>query len=299
MPVERLGGDAERAIGSVLAQQTDFPFELTVVSATPLSALSKAGVRNVVESNRNPATRRNRAASEARGEILAFIDDDAMADPLWLATACAYLDKFPKVVCLGGPDPAPDDSSNSELISETLLATPWIGSGIVAHENRPGIFTIRRASDIALVNLFVRRSAFTGFDESVGYIGEDTALIEKLMQAGEVVYHSGVRVFHRRRAFPLAYLRQRWRYRVKTGQRPIRDGRVVAFLAAGTITILFPPLWLVYCLVTLILGARATRLPKSYWPLLPFAFAMHHLTYYFGILWGVVNVRRRSSQTAE
>ena len=81
MPVERLGGDAERAIGSVLAQETPFPFELIVVSATPLSALSKTGVRNVVEVNRNPATRRNRAVSEACGEILAFIDDDAMADP--------------------------------------------------------------------------------------------------------------------------------------------------------------------------------------------------------------------------
>ena len=287
MPVERLGGDAERAIGSVLAQQTEFPFELIVVSATPLAALSKTGVRNVVELNRNPATRRNRAVSEAKGEILAFIDDDAAADPLWLATACEYLDKFPKVVVLGGPDPAPDDASISELISDTLLATPWIGSGIACHENRRGIFRVRKASDIALVNLFVRRAAFTRFDESVGYIGEDTALVEDLMQRGEVVYHSGVRVFHRRRAFPGAYLRQRWRYRVKTGRRPIRDSRVYAFLVAGTITLLVPPLWLVYYLITLILGARTTRLPARYWPLLPFAFALHHLTYYFGILWGL------------
>jgi len=286
MPVERLGGDAERAIGSVLAQETTFPFELIVVSATPLSALSKTGVRNVVEVNRNPATRRNRAVSEARGEILAFIDDDAMADANWLATAIAYLDEFPKVVSLGGPDPAPTDSPPAELISETLLSTPVIGSGIVCHENRTGIFPIRKASDIALVNLFVRREAFTGFDESVGYIGEDTALIDQLMQRGKVVYHSGVRVHHRRRAFPGPYLKQRWRYRVKTGQRPIRDNRVYAFLLAGTITLLVPPLWIAYYVITLILGARTTRLPKSYWPMLPFAFALHHLTYYFGILWG-------------
>jgi glycosyltransferase involved in cell wall biosynthesis len=289
MPVERLGGDAERAIGSILAQQTAFPFELIVVSATPLSALSKTGVRNVVEVNRNPATRRNRAVSEARGEILAFMDDDAMADSNWLATAASYFEQFPKVVCIGGPDPAPEDSPPAELISETLLATPLIGSGIVSHENRLGVFPIDRASDIALVNLFVRREAFTGFDESVGYIGEDTALVEQLMQRGEVVYHSGVRVHHRRRAFPGPYLKQRWRYRVKTGQRPIRDNRVYAFLLAGTITLLVPPLWLLYYVITLILGARTTRLPKSYWPMLPFAFALHHLMYFFGILWGRVN----------
>jgi glycosyltransferase involved in cell wall biosynthesis len=287
MPVERLGGDAERAIASVLAQRTAFPFELIVVSAAPLPLDSKIGLRNVVEVNRNPATRRNRAVSVARGEILAFIDDDASADPQWLATACAYLDEFPRVVALGGPDPAPPDSTNAELISETLLATPLIGSGIVCHENPPGIFPIRKPSDIALVNLFVRREAFTGFDEAVGYIGEDTALTAGLMQRGEVVYHSGVRVYHRRRPFPGPYLRQRWRYRVKTGQRPITDNRVYAFLLAGTVTLFVPPLWIPYYLLTLILGARTTRLPKSYWPLLPFAFAIHHLTYYFGILWGL------------
>lgn len=285
MPVERLGGDAERAIASVLAQETTFPFELVVVSAAPVVI---AGVRNVVENNRNPATRRNRAVSEAAGEILAFIDDDATADPLWLKTAIEYFDRFPAVLALGGPDPAPSDSTAAELVSDTLLATPWIGSGIAAHESRPGIFRIRRPSDIALVNLFVRRDAFTGFDESVGYIGEDTALIAELMKKGEVLYHSGAIVYHRRRAFPGPYVRQRWRYRVKTGLSGIKDPRVYGFLVAGTITLLLPALWIPYYIVTLILGARSTPLPMSYWPLLPFAFAVHHLTYYFGILCGLV-----------
>jgi len=287
MPVERLGGDAERAIASVLAQVTAFPFELIVVSAAPLPGAAQNHVKNVVENNRNPATRRNRAVSEATGEFLAFIDDDATAHPLWLKTAVDYFDRFPAVIALGGPDPAPSDSTAAELVSETLLATPMIGSGIAAHESRPGIFPIKRPSDIALVNLFVRRDAFTGFDESVGYIGEDTALIAGLMARGEVVYHSGVVVNHRRRTFPGPYLRQRWRYRMKTGLSGIKDPRVYAFLVAGTITLFVPPLWIPYYFVTLILGARTTRLPTSYWPLLPFAFALHHLTYYFGILCGL------------
>lgn len=292
MPVERLGGDAERAIASVLAQKTPFEFELIVVSATPLPKDSKFEVRNVVEPNRNPATRRNRGVSESRGEILAFIDDDAFAADDWLATACAHFDKFPQVIALGGPDPAPPDSTVAELIADTLLATPLLGSGIVCHENRPGTFPIRNPSDIALVNLFVRRSAFDGFDESVGYIGEDTALVAGLMRKGEVIYDSAVVVHHRRRAFPGDYVRQRWRYRVKTGQRGITDRRVGAFLIAGTITILFPPLWILYGAATLIMGARTTRLPARWWPVLPFAFAVHHLTYYFGILWGLMHARR-------
>jgi glycosyltransferase involved in cell wall biosynthesis len=296
MPVERLGGDAERAIAAVLDQQANFAFELITVSAAPLPPEVGSGVRNVVEANRNPATRRNRAVSEATGEILAFIDDDAFAARDWLQTAVRYLDEHPEVLALGGPDPAPVDSTLGELISDTLLATPRIGSGLACHEDRPGIFPIRSASDIALVNLFIRREAFELFDERVGYIGEDTDLLQRLMERGAVVYHHDVRVFHRRRAFPRLYLKQRWRYRVKTGQmlrrgaKAYRSNRkIVAFLVAGAIGIALAPLVILpYLALTFILGARVTRLPVWMWPVIPFAFAAHHLTYWLGIVTGLV-----------
>jgi glycosyltransferase involved in cell wall biosynthesis len=301
MPVERVGGDAERAISSVLAQEVPFRFELIVVSAEPLAQFTTTGVRNVIEPNRNPATRRNRAVSTAAGEILAFIDDDATADPQWLAKACAYLDEHPGVLALGGPDPAPPDSTIPELISETLLAARWIGSGVAAHESRRGVFEIRRASDIALVNLFVRRSAFSGFDESIGYIGEDTALLEELRRRGRVVYHEGVRVHHRRRPFPGPYLRQRWRYRVKTGQMLVRgsrthqqDPKIAAFLAAGLIGMLFAPFVAIpYAILTLALGAAVRRLPIRWWPVIPFAFAAHHVTYWMAIVTGILSERKK------
>ena len=293
IPVERLGGDAERAISSVLGQVAPFPFELILVSAAPLNLPAETRVRNVVEPDRNPATRRNRAVSASSGEILAFIDDDAVADPRWLSNAVAYLDQHPDVLAIGGPDPAPPDSPVAELISDTLLATRWIGSGVAAHENRRGVFDLTRASDVALVNLFVRRSSFTGFDESIGYIGEDTKLIEELMHRGRVVYHQDVRVFHRRRAFPGPYLRQRWRYRVKTGrmmasgERP-RDPRIDTFLFAGFLAIILAPVVAIpYAIATFILGAMATRLPLRWWPVIPVAFAMHHLTYWVGIVTGI------------
>lgn len=303
MPVERVGGDAERAIASVLTQEAGFPFELIVVSAEPLTLPATlpadARVRNVVERNRNPATRRNRAVSVAKGEILAFIDDDAIAHPRWLATAAAYLDANSDVLALGGPDPAPPDSPTAELISDTLLATRWIGSGVACHENRPGIFELAHASDIALVNLFVRREFFSGFDEEIGYIGEDTGLLDELMRRGRVVYHQDVVVWHRRRPFPGPYLRQRWRYRVKTGQMfaagaPAyrKNPKVIAFLIAGGLGIVLAPLVAIpYALLTLVLGAAATRLPFWWWPVIPVAFAAHHATYWLGLVTGILRPR--------
>src|SRR5437763_307433 len=66
-----------------------------------------------------------------------------------------------------------------------------------------------------------------------------------------------------------------------------KNRKIRAFLIGGTCSILLAPIVaLPYALATLILGARTTRLPAHWWPLLPFAFAAHHATYYFGILWG-------------
>lgn len=296
IPVTR-AAEAQRSVESVMAQQTRHEVELLTVGADRSATVTVGEL--------NPAVRRNQAAARAGGEILAFLDDDAFAAPDWVETAVAHLDSSPDIVALGGPDPAPPDAPESELMSETLLATRWIGSGILCHEGRKGVRAVRRPHDLALVNLFVRKSAFEevgGFDESIGYIGEDTALINKLMAIGQVFYHSGVVVHHRRRSFPAPFFRQRWRYRRKTGQMLaagdliyIRNPRIWFFLTLPLVflglLIAAPALAVVllifYASLCLALGVQATRLPVHWWPLFPFAFAVHHGVYLLGTLSGL------------
>ncbi len=305
IPMDRPGRDALRAVESVL-RQGPLLRELIVVGGGSLGLPDDPRVRVVVVEDRNPAVRRNRAAAEATGDFLAFIDDDAFAADDWLAVAAQYLDRNPDVVVLGGPDPAPVDSSLGELVSDTLLAARVVGSGVLCHQSREGIRDVRSPHDLALVNMMVRRKAFVaadGFDEAVGYIGEDTELIERLTKKGRAVYHGGVVVYHRRRAFPVAYVRQRWRYRVKTGRLLVsagaryRNWKVLGFMAVGTAyfaAMLIAPtiadaMFSFYYVLTLVLGASATRLPWIFWLFIPFAFAVHHATYYAGILWGAIS----------
>ena len=305
MPVTR-EAEATRAIQAIRSQQTTHQVELITVGARG----------DVVVEDPNPAARRNAAARSATGEVLAFIDDDAFASAGWIQTALSYLESNPDVVAVGGPDPAPADSTTGELFAETLLATPWIGSGVLCHENRAGIRNVKRPNDVALVNLFVRRDAFDragGFDERIGYVGEDTALIEKLMKAGRVVYHSGVVVHHQRRFFPRAYLAQRWRYRLKTGRMLMRgaaayrrDPRVWAFLAAplAFLTLLFlnPPIAIVvltfYLAACLALAVTVTRLPVHWWPAIPLAFLAHHTVYFVGTVTGLLTSRMDHDATS-
>jgi len=278
--------------------------EVVVCSAEPpaLDGLS-IPVRWARADAVNPARRRNAAAREARGALFAFLDDDATAEPGWLASGASALSKAD---IAGGPDPGPHDAPYGERLANLLLATPGIGSGVPAHEWNPRGGPVRSAHDVALCNLFVRRDTFErlgGFDESFGYIGEDTDFIRRALDSGaRVVLEPEAQVRHRRRAFPGPYLAQRWRYRVKTGRLLVEKpglharGRVVAFLAtafaASVALVLFGgrfllPAAALYAVVTWALSFPIWRRDLALFPAVPFAFAAHHLTYLAGLLAGI------------
>lgn len=289
---------------SLEAQSPAPPLEAVVASAeAPRTDGLRFPVRWVSVASRNPAHRRNRAAAEARGTVLAFLDDDAEAEPGWLAAGAAAT---ASAEIVGGPDAGPRDAPYSERLSDLLLATPLIGSGIPAHEWRPRGGPVKAPHDVALCNLFVRRDTFAalgGFDEAFGYIGEDTDFVRRALEAGaRVVLDPAVRVRHRRRGFPGPYVAQRWRYRVKTGRLLVEKpglharGRVAAFLALGfaasAAIALFGPRFLVpaaalYALLAWTLSFPIWRRDVALFPAVPFAFAVHHATYFAGLLAGI------------
>ena len=299
----------EGALGACLAsldrQQGAPRFEVVVASASPPRASRELSFPLEWEevAARNPAARRNAAARRARGSVYAFLDDDAEAEPAWLASGCRALERAD---IAGGPDLGPAGAPYGERLADLLLATPWIGSGVPAHERRPGAGPVASPHDVALCNLFAARGAFEslgGFDESLGYVGEDTDFVRRALDRGFAVrLDPEVRVRHRRRAFPAAYLAQRWRYRVKTGRLLVlrpglhSRGRVAAFLTAafavtaGTALFGLPfllPAALVYAAATWVLSFPIWRDDPALFPAVPFAFALHHLTYLGGLLAGI------------
>lgn len=72
------------------------------------------GLRRIVESRQGLAFARKRAACESTEEILAFIDDDCLLSPNWIAQAVAGCRRHPAAGALGGRvrllwESAPDD----------------------------------------------------------------------------------------------------------------------------------------------------------------------------------------------
>ncbi len=164
-----------------------------------------------------PAEKRDAAVREARGEILAFLDDDAYPDGGWLAAALPHFQDA-SVVAVGGPSLTPPDDPLWAQVSGAVFAS-WLGSGPTRFRHTP-VGPVRRIDDWPTVNLLVRRDAFLavgGFATSY-WPGEDTKLCLDLIQRGGVIlYDPAARCFHHRATTPLRHLRQVSRYGLHRG----------------------------------------------------------------------------------
>ncbi|MFI1471368.1 glycosyltransferase family 2 protein [Streptomyces wuyuanensis] len=98
-----------RALDSLLAQ--DHPdFEIVVVDNAPLTGATRElierkyseRVRYVLEPVPGLAVAHNRGVAAADGTVLAFTDDDVVADPHWLTALTAPFAEDPRIGCVTG-----------------------------------------------------------------------------------------------------------------------------------------------------------------------------------------------------
>jgi len=100
------------AVESVLAQDTQTPFEIVIVdnnsqddtenAARGLVQAHSGRVHYVRETQQGNAHARNRGVQTARGEIIAFIDDDVAVESDWLTTLNNALASRPEISFVGG-----------------------------------------------------------------------------------------------------------------------------------------------------------------------------------------------------
>jgi mycofactocin system glycosyltransferase len=195
----------------------DYPadhLEVLVVddgSARPAEVAAVAaryGARLLVnDRNRGPAYSRNRAAAASKGELLAFIDSDCVAERSWLARLVPYF-AWDKVGAVGGrtvgyyADSALD---RYEEVSSPLDMGPWL------HIEGPGPDTFY----VPTCNLVVRRSVFAALGglRADLRLGEDVDFCWRLRARGHyLVYAPEGVVRHKHRDRLVAMLRRRAQY---------------------------------------------------------------------------------------
>ena len=253
-----------------LGKQTEKNFETIVV--TDKKEIF-TGVRIIASREPTPAYKRNLGVQAAKGEILAFLDDDSYPDKNWLKNALRVFGENEEISAVCGPTLTPPRDNVYQKASGWVWAS-WLGSGGAGvYRNR--IMSRREVDDFPSVNLLVKKSDFEkvgGFDIK-HWPGEDTKLCLDLVKMNKkIIYDPKVLVFHHRRAVFLPHLKQISRYAFRRGhfarifpETSFRLGYLIPSLFAygGTLglifALVFPPFRSLYLL-----------LATGYWLLLVF-----------------------------
>lgn len=210
-----------RSLAALAAQ--DYPaFEIVVVDNAPTSddvatAVSEVRgsvpVRRVVEPAPGLARARNRGWREARGSILAFVDDDEVPDAHWLAELALGFRAGDRVGCVTGPVMTAELETRAQALFEAygghskgrgfreMLFDPAVRGGQHPLYPLPPFgaggnmaFTRQALSDIG------------GFDPALGAgtpsrAGEDTAAFADVMLRGyQLAFRPRALVWHYQRA---------------------------------------------------------------------------------------------------
>ena len=150
---------------------------------------------------------RNIAARHARGDILAFIDSDCLADAAWLRELIPAFKDAQLGACGGVVDSYFNDNGLDcyEKVNSSLNVSSWLKR---SQKNDPFFY-------LPACNLLVKRRLFLelgGFKEEL-IVGEDVDLCWRIRNGGyQIEYRPEGRVYHKHRNRILSFCRRRYEY---------------------------------------------------------------------------------------
>jgi glycosyltransferase involved in cell wall biosynthesis len=162
------------------------------------------GFRVIATENQGLGAARNTGWQAARGEIVAYIDDDARPDPQWLHYL-AHTFMTTGHAAVGGPNAPPPESGGVEACVAAAPGGPiHVLMSDTEAEHTPGC------------NFAVRREVLArlgGFDPRFRVAGDDVDICWRILEGGWMIgYSPAALVWHRRRDTVRGYLRQQRGY---------------------------------------------------------------------------------------
>ncbi len=202
----------------------------------------------IVKVSKNASKNRNDGAKEARGDILAFIDDDCQIPENLLRNAERIFKDYPEISALGGPQLTPENDSFFGK-SVGLAMQTFFSSAFMYKRYKKAEFSLNASENhVTTANFFIKKDVFKkikGFDENI-WPGEDTKLFLQLIKGNyKIAYSPEIYIYHKRRKNFKELFKQHYKY-----------GYVMRYLNPRfklnlrTLIFLGPSLWVIYTILT-------------------------------------------------
>lgn len=225
IPTWRESKILNRCLDSLLAQ--DYPrdrFEIILVSKEDNSAKNEKIKIVKIAKDVNHAEARNIGVAKAKGEIIAFCDDDCILPKDWLLAASSYFIKG-KADLIGGAIEPPKNASFAHRVGGYLATSPFVvGFAAVRHKNLPSDREAHE-SNLILANTFVRKEVFQeigGFDPTQVPC-EENLFYFRLKKAGyKILYATKIACTHQAKPIFLPWARKIFFYATGRGMLSIR-----------------------------------------------------------------------------
>lgn len=165
-----------------------------------------------------PAEKRDLAIKYAKGEILAFLDDDAYPDKHWLDYATKYFNDDNRIAAVCGPAVTPENDGFIQKLSGEIYSSP-IACGNMIFRYKP-VNKVFEVDDFPSVNFIIRKDSFqtAGGFGSKFWPGEDTKLCMEVINMGnKIIYDPKILVYHHRRTEFKKHLIQVFNYSIHRG----------------------------------------------------------------------------------
>lgn len=250
-----------RCLDSLMAQ-TYPSMDIVVVDNAPSSSETRdliastyaptGQVRYVLEQTPGLGRAHNTGVTAARGSIIAFTDDDVIADPAWVAAIAANFTYDDQIGCVTGLILPAELETRAQYWTERHGG---FGKGLsrkvfdpkTGHRDNP-LFPYAAGAFGSGANMAFRRETLErmgGFDPALGAGtlargGDDLASLVSALQSGyRIAYEPGAIVWHHHRRSQDGMRRQAYNYGVGLGayltKQVVEDPRRLAFFARKSV----------------------------------------------------------------
>ncbi len=218
----------------------------------------------IIKIGKNPSENRNNGVKASKGEIIAFLDDDAVLDLDLFKNAENFFNEHPEIDVVGGPQLTPKDDGFFAKTSGYAIES-FFGTFRMSKRYTQGKLELDTdETTLTSANCFVRKKIFSkvkGFDPRL-FPGEDPEFFSRVKKTGfKLAYNPELVIYHRRRSNFFEFCKQFFNY----GKVRLEKEKIGKSLPG--LVFFIPSLFLIYLVLLPLLVYLF-----NWWFVLPFVF---------------------------